>query len=270
MRTWSRSQNQIVITAQRVNRKVEKSSLDPVHSHVSQLLEALPAPQRVRAVDRRQRLHRLHRQRAVLPRQRLRPLDPVAPPNQVIRELHVPDVLEPPLDQRRQRRVLLRREQHRRRRDPLLQIPQRGLTQHAAAAHKVQNVVLELKRQPEVPAVVVRMARRLRVVPAEEHDGLGAVGDEGRRLEVRLLKVMIERHEPLGLGGHLHHLAGHQVLQYPRQQLNHLRVAQRRERDGRAREQEIASEDRQLVPNLQVQRPQAAARRSAVQHVVVQ
>ena len=187
-----------------------------------------------------------------------------------MREFHVPHVLESPLNQRRQLRVLLRREQHRRGRDSLLQIPERRLTQHAPAADKVQNVVLELKRQTEVSAVVVRMAGRLRVVPAEEHDGLGAVGDERRGFEVRLLKVVIEGHEPLGFGGHLHNLSRHQVLEDPRQQLDDLRVAQRRKRDGRAREQEIAREDRQLVPNLQVQRPQTASRRGAVQHVVVQ
>jgi hypothetical protein len=49
----------------------------------------------------------------------------------------------------------------------------------------------------------------------------------------------------------------------------HLGVAQRGERDGGAREEEIASEDGQLVTNLEVERAQAPPGRRGVQHVVV-
>mmetsp|Transcript_38156 Transcript_38156/g.74717 ORF Transcript_38156/g.74717 Transcript_38156/m.74717 type:complete len:266 (+) Transcript_38156:440-1237(+) len=165
------------------------------------------------------------------------------------RGLLIPLVLKPSLHQRSQLRILHRRVQNRRGAQPQIHIRQRGLPQDTRGRRKIQNIVLDLVREPQMKPKLLHGrggGGPVRVSP-QERGGAARVTDQGGRLVIGLAEVRLHFEEGLGGRFELHDLPRDQGLEGGGHNLDHRGVFETGEEDGGAGEEVVAGEDRHFV-----------------------
>mmetsp|Transcript_28809 Transcript_28809/g.59018 ORF Transcript_28809/g.59018 Transcript_28809/m.59018 type:complete len:209 (-) Transcript_28809:640-1266(-) len=203
--------------------------------------------------------------------QLLRLHDAIRLHHQLVCQLSVALLLEPPLYHRPQLLRLLRCVQHGGRGEAQGHIGHRRLPEHLRGGGEVKDVVDDLVGQTEVVPELLRRQRDVRVdaVAAEDGARLARVADERRGFVVALPQVVRHLESVLRCTLYLHDLALHERVESRRHDLHHIHTLELGEEHRRPRQEVVTRQHCHFVAVHFVDRLATSPRVGLVEHIIV-